>query len=113
MTFPDIPVVTVQENVYSVNIGSSINLVCNVQANPSHTSVTWRKIINGVTTTVTISGRFSGATVNSPTLTITNAILDDEGYYICFAMNIVGTGQSSQTCLDVIGSKWHVPRIET
>ncbi|CAG2256290.1 HMCN [Mytilus edulis] len=100
----NIPVVTVQENVYSVNIGSSINLVCNVQANPSHTSVTWRKIINGVTTTVTISGRFSGATVNSPTLTITNAILDDEGYYICFAMNIVGTGQSSQTFLDVIGS---------
>ncbi|XP_076095861.1 basement membrane-specific heparan sulfate proteoglycan core protein-like [Mytilus galloprovincialis] len=100
----NIPVVTVQENVYSVNIGSSINLVCNIQANPSHTSVTWRKIINGVTTTVTISGRFSGATVNSPTLTITNAILDDEGYYICFAMNIVGTGQSSQTFLDVIGS---------
>ncbi|XP_071166138.1 hemicentin-1-like [Mytilus edulis] len=100
----NIPVVTVQENVYSVNIGSSINLVCNVQANPSHTSVTWRKIINGVTTAVTVSGRFSGASVNSPTLTISNAILNDEGYYICFATNSVGTGQSSQTFLDVIGS---------
>ncbi|XP_052103257.1 hemicentin-1-like [Mytilus californianus] len=100
----NIPVVTVQESVYSVNIGGSINLVCNIQANPPHTSVTWQKIMNGVTTTVTISGRFSGATVNSPTLTISNVILDDEGYYVCFATNSVGNGQSPQCFLDVIGS---------
>lgn len=96
---------TVQENVYSVNIGSSINLVCTVQANPTHTSVTWQKIVNGATTTVQVSGRFSGASVSSPTLTISGAVLSDEGYYVCMATNSVGSGQSSQTFLDVIGSK--------
>jgi hypothetical protein len=60
-----------------------------------------------VTTSVVISGRFSGATVNSPTLTISQAQVADEGYYVCFATNSVGTGQSSQTFLDVIGSKYN------
>jgi hypothetical protein len=29
----------------------------------------------------------------------------DESYYVCTAQNSVGTGQSSQTFLDVVGSK--------
>ncbi|XP_052103319.1 hemicentin-1-like [Mytilus californianus] len=100
----NIPIVTTQESVYSVDIGGSINLVCTVQANPPHTVVTWQKIKNGGTTTVTISGRFSGATVNSPTLTISNVTLGDESYYVCFATNSVGNGQSPQCYLDVLGS---------
>ncbi|VDI02517.1 hemicentin, partial [Mytilus galloprovincialis] len=100
----NIPIVTIQESVYTVNIGDSINLVCTIQSNPPHTSVTWQKHLIGVTTTVIISGRFSGATINSPTLTISNAKLNDEGYYVCVATNSVGNGQSSQCYLDVIGS---------
>lgn len=96
---------TIPESVYSVNIGGNINLVCTIQANPVHIAVTWQKIINGVTTTVLISGRFSGATVTNPTLTISNVTLEDEGYYVCFATNSVGNGQSSQCYLDVLGSK--------
>lgn len=96
---------TTQERVYSVSIGGDINLVCTIQSNPPHTVVTWQKINKGVRTTVTISGRFSGATVNSPTLTISNVTLDDESYYVCFATNSVGNGQSPQCFLDVIGSK--------
>ncbi|VDH91359.1 Hypothetical predicted protein, partial [Mytilus galloprovincialis] len=100
----NIPIVTTQERVYSVSIGGDINLVCTIQSNPPHTVVTWQKINKGVRTTVTISGRFSGATVNSPTLTISNVTLDDESYYVCFATNSVGNGQSPQCFLDVIGS---------
>lgn len=85
-----------------------MTLGCTVTANPSHTTVYWRRVINGALTdiTVTNNNKYSGSTVNSPSLTIFNADNSDEGNYICYADNSVGTGQSSQTFLDVFGSKW-------
>lgn len=53
----------------------------------------------------TANNKYGGSTVSSPSLTISNAVVADEGYYVCYAENSVGTGQSSQTFLDVIGSK--------
>lgn len=50
------------------------------------------------------SGHFSGSRVDSPSLVVSNAAAADEGYYICMASNSVGTGQSQQTFLDVVGS---------
>jgi hypothetical protein len=44
------------------------------------------------------------STVQSPSLVISNAAGTDEGLYICMASNSVGTGQSQQTFLDVVGS---------
>lgn len=52
------------------------------------------------------SNRYGGSTVNSPSLIISNAVTSDEGFYVCYATNSVGTGQSSQTYLDVAGSKF-------
>jgi hypothetical protein len=72
--------------------------------NPVHTTVYWKKIVNGVSTDVDIgsnSNRYGGSTVNSPSLIISNAVTSDEGFYVCYATNSVGTGQSSQTFLDV------------
>jgi hypothetical protein len=43
--------------------------------------------------------------VNQPSLTINNAGNSDEAFYVCSATNSVGTGQSSQTYLDVVGGK--------
>lgn len=85
-----------------------MTLGCTVTANPSHTTVYWRRVINGALTdiTVTNNNKYSGSTVSSPSLTIFNADNSDEGNYICYADNSVGTGQSSQTFLDVFGSKW-------
>jgi len=40
-------------------------------------------------------------------LTITNAVSGDEGNYICTASNVVGTGSSQQTFLDVTGSMYN------
>jgi hypothetical protein len=51
------------------------------------------------------NARYSGATVASPSMTVTGLALTDEGYYQCFAQNSVGTGNSQQTFLDVVGSK--------
>jgi hypothetical protein len=49
--------------------------------------------------------KYSGSTVSTPSLTITNAQNSDEGNYVCYATNLAGTGSSSQTFLDVVGSK--------
>ena len=86
-------------------IGQQVTITCTVSGTPTQTSVSWRKIVNGVQTNVNINGnsRYSGGTTNSPSLTITNAELADEGSYICYATNSVGTSNSQTTVLDVTG----------
>lgn len=77
-------------------------------SNPAHTSVRWVKTLNNVETdiTVTNSNKYSGGSVNTPSLTISSAASADGGYYKCYASNSVGTGQSQSTFLNVVGSKW-------
>lgn len=97
---------TVLSISYSVNVGNTITLQCTVNANPIATSVTWQQYINNVATNINMSsGRYGGSSVASPSLIISNTVISDEGFYICTATNSVGTGQSQQTFLDVIGSK--------
>ena len=104
-----VPSVTVGQG-YSVNLGNSITLQCTVFATPSATSVQWNKISsNGLASPINIasnSNKYSGGSVNTPSLTILNAADSDEAYYTCSATNAAGTGTSSQTYLDVLGSKW-------
>ena len=111
--FSGIPLVNVPQPSYSVNYDGSVTLTCTVTANPTHTTVYWQRIVNGVSTTVTLGNRYSGSTVNTPSLTITNADQSDEGFYVCYATNSVGTGNSQQTYLDVAGSKlyFHLKQI--
>ncbi|CAC5415117.1 unnamed protein product [Mytilus coruscus] len=99
-----VPYVQVLSNYYSVEIGLTVTLQCTVTSNPSHTNVTWNKIVNGQQTNIGSNSRYSGGSTNTPSLTISNAVDSDEGYYICTAVNAVGEGQSSQTYLDVIGN---------
>lgn len=101
-----VPVVTVLSISYYVNVGNSITLQCTVNANPIATSVTWQLYINNVATNINMSsGRYGGSSVGSPSLVISDAVMSDEGFYICTATNSVGSGQSQQSFLDVIGSK--------
>ncbi|XP_076087710.1 hemicentin-1-like [Mytilus galloprovincialis] len=44
-----------------------------------------------------------GSKVTDPSLTILHVTADDSGDYICFAVNIVGTGNSEPTSLTVLG----------
>ncbi|XP_033753605.1 hemicentin-1-like isoform X5 [Pecten maximus] len=100
-----IPVVTIGQTSYSVTTGTTATLECTVTADPTHTTVFWQKITNGVTTNIVIDGNnYAGSSVNSPSLVVFNTNSGDEGTYICFATNVVGTGQSSQTTLDVTGN---------
>lgn len=95
------------QSSYSVNYGGSVTLVCTVTAAPPHTTVFWRKIQGGQQVTMDVTtAKYSGSTVGQPSLTINNADSNDETFYVCYASNSVGTGQSSQTYLDVVGSKY-------
>ena len=103
----DIPSVQVLQPQYSVNFGDSVTLECVVSGNPTHTSVSWLRVINGQTSSVNFGlNKYSGSTVNTPSLTVNSAEISDEGNYICTATNSIGTGQSSQTFLDVVGSMY-------
>ena len=89
--------------------GSSVTLGCTVTSNPGHFQVFWRKTVNGQESDINVvnsGGKYSGSTVANPSLTINNAASSDEATYICYATNSVGTGQSTSTSLDVVGSKY-------
>ena len=110
----DVPVVNVLQLSYSTNIGSSITLRCTVTSNPTHNSVYWQRTINGQTSQITTStntNKYSGSTVNTPSLTINNVAQSDAGSYRCLADNSIGTGQSQITVLNVAGSKYLVVHI--
>lgn len=93
-------------NSYSVIVGNTVTLGCEVSATPRENNVYWRKIVNGSPQEIDLNNsKYSGSTVGQPSLTIRNAANSDEGNYICYATNIAGTGSSSQTFLDVEGSK--------
>lgn len=98
---------TVLSTSYSINIANSVTLQCTVTANPSVTKVMWQRIVNNKAVNISMTNpRYSGSTVQSPSLVISNAAGTDEGLYICMASNSVGTGQSQQTFLDVVGSMY-------
>ncbi|XP_069133870.1 basement membrane-specific heparan sulfate proteoglycan core protein-like [Argopecten irradians] len=106
LTINDIPTVAIPQTAYSTTSGQSVTLVCTVNANPFQTGVTWQKFTNGVYQPVSITGnsRYSGGTVASPSLVISNALTTDGGTYRCTAVNSIGTGTSGNTLLTVAGT---------
>lgn len=102
-----IPVVTILQPSYTTNYGDPVTLECTVTSNPLHTIVTWQKIVNGQPSSLNLgnSGKYSGSTVNTPSLTISSTNLGDPGVYRCLATNVVGTGQSQDTTLTVNGGQ--------
>jgi len=99
------PTVTVPDPTYSVNRGSAITLECSYSANPPATQVRWRK--NNVDLGDTAgNAKYGGSTTASASLIIYNAAESDEGSYQCTVTNTVGTGISTTTTLDVVGSKY-------
>ena len=86
-------------------MGNDVTLVCIITSTLSYTEVKWVKAVNNVRKEVVIDGRkYSGSTVNSPSLTIHRVDSSDVGYYTCYGSNRVGTGQSQKVHLDVVGS---------
>lgn len=107
LRFLGVPSVTIGQG-YTVNLGSSVTIQCTVFATPSASSITWKKISqNGAESFINVanSAKYNGGTIGTPSLTVQNAGEGDEAYYVCSATNAAGTGTSSQSYLDVLGSK--------
>ncbi|CAG2228315.1 unnamed protein product [Mytilus edulis] len=94
--YKGIPEIQIFYTEYHVYFGSAITLDCQVSANPAHTTVQWKKIVDEYQSIIVPNDTYSGSTLSTPALTIFNADLGDEGYYICTASNSLGTGQSVQ-----------------
>ena len=93
---------------YSVNFGDSVTIPCSVSANPSATSVFWERVSqSGVPSTISlVPSKYSGGTLLSPDLVISNTDTTDQGFYRCLATNSVGTSTSDSAFLAVIGSEF-------
>lgn len=105
--FSGILTVIVDQPSYSVNYGQTIQLVCTVSGNPSAQNIYWQKTKNGIQTKISSNSiKYQGSTTSTPSLTILNADSNDDASYTCFATNTIGTGQSQQTQLSVVGSKF-------
>lgn len=100
---------TIPQSAYTVNQGSSIVIPCSVTSDLGVNSVSWQRSRNSLTENLDIASvaRYSGGTVTTPSLTISNAQLEDEGNYRCLASNTVGSGQSGLAFLDVVGSMFN------
>lgn len=110
-----VPTVFVHQLSYDATFSSTVTLQCTVSTTTSATitDVFWQKKNECQTKNISSSTRpakYSGGTVNTPSLTIFNADGLDVSSYTCFASNIAGTGQSSASFLNVsegkISSLW-------
>ncbi|KAJ8316394.1 hypothetical protein KUTeg_006408 [Tegillarca granosa] len=93
-----IPVVTVTTFFYQPKVAETVTLECSVQASGQPYTVQWY-YNNAILATNT--GRYSGATFNNPSLTITNVQTSDTGSYICSAASTAGSRNGSTISLNV------------
>ncbi|XP_071141762.1 cell adhesion molecule DSCAML1-like [Mytilus edulis] len=86
--------------------GSNQIIQCTVFGKPFPSSLSWKKRVNGdeqVETTVDLTGRkYSGGTVDCPSLTINDFDMSDEGTYSCQAINEAGEDCSKELLLECI-----------
>ena len=72
--------------------GQSVTIECQSEARPAVTSVKWKKGQDVIQ--VTGDNRFSGGSVQTPSLTIDPVVRTDVGEYTCWMSN--GVGDSSK-----------------
>lgn len=98
---------------YSVQTSDSVTMMCIISANPSATSVTWYRVASAGLEAIVVgsSSKYSGGSLTTPSLTISNTVDSDRGTYRCTATNAVGTGSSANVILDVVGSEWEVQNL--
>ncbi|XP_069115364.1 lachesin-like [Argopecten irradians] len=106
----NIPSVAINSSAYDVILGSSAVLQASVSASTGWevTTVYWKRTMSsGAVITLDVDGdKYEGGTISSPTLIINNVNSEDEGNYVCYAVNSIGISESGTITLSVIGSKY-------
>ncbi|VDI80368.1 protein-methionine sulfoxide oxidase MICAL [Mytilus galloprovincialis] len=83
---------------------STQTVSCNVSGNQPR-DVQWIKVSKGTAKTIQVSlsdNKYNGGTVEEPSLCIKNFMMDDEGTYVCCAVNDAGIGSSNGTFLTYV-----------
>ena len=96
----DIPVVGVESTSYITQIHEDVVLHCEVQFGSSVDFVYWKHYCLSLTVE---HARYSGGTIDSPSLVIHNVTYEDTGYYTCNVVSQSGTGSSLFINLTVVG----------
>ena len=100
------PQVTSNPTQYISRTGSSVILQCTATGNPGVSGIYWQRYVNGQYNNVDIDGaKYSGASVLTPSLTITSTAGSDSGTYRCVAQNSIGPGFGTSVSLTVTGGK--------
>lgn len=91
----------------SVRLGDPVTITCVVTANPGATQIRWKFITNNAESVIDINNnnRYTGGTVQTPSLTISPVEEVDRGSYKCEATNAEGTASSSPVFLNTVGGK--------
>ncbi|XP_062573589.1 LOW QUALITY PROTEIN: hemicentin-1-like [Saccostrea cucullata] len=96
------PVIYLQRTKYAVNASESVSLSCKFSSSyPPVVEVNW--YIDGVPINPIPNGKYSGGTIYSPNLNITNFQEEDQGYYHCSVSNQYGTRNSSNIAVYLFG----------
>lgn len=88
----------------SVVYGETVTLNCTIHSSPPHFEVKWQRstdFSHFIDIDLTLN-KYSGSTLDMPSLIINNIDWDDGGYYQCTARNDVGLGQSSPLILTLL-----------
>lgn len=94
---------TLSENVA---LGHKHRINCIISGKPAATSLYWSKWNNGeekIIGSCTNPVKYKDGTLDTPTLTVTDFMVSDEGKYICKAGNIAGETESNIIQLNCIG----------
>lgn len=103
------PVVQISIGKQRVIKGSNQILSCSVFGKQQPTTLSWKKRVKGVETPIDLAEtKYSGGTVDCPSLTINGIDMSDEGTYICKAKNEAGEGCSKELHLSCIGQYLHL-----
>lgn len=97
------PIVTVPDSKTGL-IGGNLTIPCNVSELNSDTVITWFKNDGSFSTPINIRERerFFGGTNKSPDLIIISVQKEDEGNYICQAINLEFEGSSQPVYLSIL-----------